>query len=67
MFKVIRQDDQMSTASVSRFGRSGGFGPHGLERWSSQASDFKIDSCPSPSQVPGIIRIRQGLVGSNPG
>ena len=38
--------------------------PHDFEPWLSQTNEFKIDTCHIPSLAFGIIRIRQGLVGS---
>ena len=39
---LTRRDGQMCRASVSRFGRSGGFGPGVLEPCSSQINGFTI-------------------------
>ena len=43
--EVTRRDGRMSRASVSHFGRLGGFGPHGLEPWSSQTNDLIVYTC----------------------
>ena len=40
-----RLGGQMSWASVSCFGRSGGFGPYGFKPWSRKPNDLKIDTC----------------------
>ena len=56
-------DGRISRASVSPFWDIGGFGPRAFKPSSSQPDDFKNWYSSLPSQVLGIIRIGQAVVG----